>query len=67
MNEKTIDFAFNILFNPKIENKSFDEKTLEIIKEEIIHELESKKKTLDHILAPIFQKTFPFPNINYHH
>lgn len=59
MNEKTIDFAFNILFNPKIENKSFDEKTLEIIKEEIIHELEAKKENPRSYIGPYLSENLP--------
>ncbi len=56
MNEKTIEFAFNILFNPKIKNDSFDEEILEVIKKEDIHGMETiKEQRRSYISRKLFE------------
>lgn len=56
MNEKTIEFAFNILFNPKIKNGSFDEEILEVIKKEDIHGMETiKEQRRSYISRKLFE------------
>lgn len=59
MNEKSIDFAFNILFNPKVENGSFDEEMLEIIKDEYIHKMETVKERPRSYIGPKLSENMP--------
>ena len=59
MNEKAIDFAFNILFNPKVENGSFDEEMLDIIKDEHIHKMETIKERPRSYIIPKLSEHMP--------
>lgn len=59
MNEKIIDFAFNILFNPKVENNSFDEEMLDIIKDEHIHKMETIKERPRSYIIPNLSEHMP--------
>lgn len=59
MNEKTIDFAFNILFNPKVENGLFDEEMLKVIKDEHIHKMETIKERPRNYIIPKLSEHMP--------
>ena len=43
MNKKTIEFIFDILYNPKAENESFDKKTFDICRHDYVEILKSAK------------------------
>lgn len=43
MNKKTLEFIFNILYNPKIQNEEFDKETFEICRHDYIEMLKSAK------------------------
>ena len=43
MNKKTIEFIFDILYNPKAENGKFDEKTFDICRHDYVEILKSAK------------------------
>ena len=59
MNEKTINFGFNILFNPKVEDNSFDEAILEIIKNEHIRGMETIKENPRRYIEPKLSENMP--------
>ena len=43
MNKKTIEFIFDILYNPKIKNNAFDEKTFDICRHDYVEILKAAK------------------------
>lgn len=43
MNKKTIEFIFDILYNPKAKNKQFEEKTFDICRHDYVEILKSAK------------------------